>query len=532
MRNQPVTQREFDYPADEILMSATDLKGRIIYANPAFARVSKYLPSEMVGQPHNMVRHPDVPAAAYKDLWENLEQGHFWTGILKNRCSDGDHYWVRANVTPVFQDGRLTGYVSVRTKPSREEVAEAEVIYRQFAEGRPRVSYANGQLVRRGLPGLLDRLRMSSLRTQLWGMLGAVLAVWTVLELTFQIHDGLWWQTLLPGIVGCLVVGALVDYRFVRRLKPVMRQAAQAATGQPLDTRRLATLDEAGLLQRAIIQANLNQHTFIADVDRLIKSLDRAAGEIAEDSQHLSAQADTAANRLNDTAQAMEEMADTVERNARSTQEATGLARAAGESTTRAAALVQGTAEHIEKMHVANQKIGGIVDTINSLAFQTNILALNANVEAARAGDAGRGFAVVAGEVRSLAQRSATSAREIGDIIHEVVELVQGSAEQAEKAVDAMRDMRTQNTKVGQLIERIADAGRQQAQGLERIQHSVTELNQLTQSNATLAGQSSTAVLGMKDQIRVLAKAVDIFHHKKSTKPAARTARNEQASAA
>ena len=137
MRNNgPVTQREYELTEDATLMSTTDTKSRLLYANAAFVEASGFAREELEGQPHNIVRHPDMPREAYADMWKTLEGGEPWTAIVKNRRKNGDHYWVRANAMPVVQRGQTVGYMSVRTRPSREEVAAAEALYAAMREGR------------------------------------------------------------------------------------------------------------------------------------------------------------------------------------------------------------------------------------------------------------------------------------------------------------------------------------------------------------------------------------------------------------
>lgn len=136
--NQPVTQREFDYPDDATLMSVTDSQSHISYANAAFIAVSGFDRDEIIGQPHNVVRHPDMPPEAFADMWTTLTGGESWSALVKNRRKNGDHCWVRANATPVRRNGRLVGYMSVRTKPKRAEVEGAEALYRDVREGKAR----------------------------------------------------------------------------------------------------------------------------------------------------------------------------------------------------------------------------------------------------------------------------------------------------------------------------------------------------------------------------------------------------------
>ena len=130
--NQPVTQREREFPADTRLVSMTDLQGDITFVNRDFVDISGFTETELIGSHHNLVRHPDMPAAAFADLWQTIKSGKTWRGIVKNRSKNGDHYWVDAYVMPIVQDGQTIGYQSVRSKPSREQIAQAETLYEKM----------------------------------------------------------------------------------------------------------------------------------------------------------------------------------------------------------------------------------------------------------------------------------------------------------------------------------------------------------------------------------------------------------------
>jgi aerotaxis receptor len=117
--NLPVIDKEFPFPAGETLVSTTDLKGRILYCNPPFISVSGFTKEELLGQPHNLIRHPDMPEEAYRDMWDTISKGNPWSAPVKNRRKDGTHYWVMANVTPLMDGDRPGGYMSVRTMPTK-----------------------------------------------------------------------------------------------------------------------------------------------------------------------------------------------------------------------------------------------------------------------------------------------------------------------------------------------------------------------------------------------------------------------------
>lgn len=165
-QNLPITQREYPFPPNRTLVSVTDLKGRITYCNPAFIEVSGYSREELLGQPHNLVRHPDMPAEAFRDMWATIESGRPWAGVVKNRRKNGDHYWVVANATPMMDAGRITGYLSVRNQPSREAIQGAEALYAtmqaEAAQGRLQHVLKAGRVRRTGWRGQLQTLTQPS----------------------------------------------------------------------------------------------------------------------------------------------------------------------------------------------------------------------------------------------------------------------------------------------------------------------------------------------------------------------------------
>ncbi len=503
-KNLPITQQEYDFPDGETLLSATDLKGRITYANAAFVRVSGFEYNELLGKAHNIVRHPDVPPEAYQDLWDTLKQGRSWTAVVKNRRKNGDHYWVRANVAPVYHQDTLSGYLSVRTKPSRAEIDAAERVFSTFQAGRPAIRFHRGLLLDTGWRRWRNGLRTLSLRQRLVLVLGCLIPLWAGVAWQAGLRDTAWLDASIGGAVPVLLAGLLLDQRLVKPLRAIQRQAVQAATGQPVDDWHLPRLDEIASIQKAIAQSSLNLRSFIDDVHGQLGGLRHASTEIAQGSQNLSTETELAASRLAETATAMDGLAGLIENNAGSARQAVNLAQASGEAATRAADIVHQAARQIERMDEASQKIGDIVQVIDSIAFQTNILALNAAVEAARAGEQGRGFAVV----------------EIGGLIHETVQIAQGGVARTREATEAMGDILEQNRQVGELIGQIHQAGEDQARDLARIQQTFVHLGDLTRGNAAMAEESFTAVQTLDGQTLNLASATGVFRRDGAAAPA------------
>ncbi|MBS1191152.1 MAG: domain S-box [Rhodocyclaceae bacterium] len=168
--NQPVSQREVPFPPNQYLVSKTDLKGVITHANDAFVDISGFSREELVGSSHNIVRHPDMPPQAFEDLWQTVKAGLPWRGVVKNRCKNGDHYWVEALVVPLKKNGAITGYMSVRTPPSREKVQAAEGLYARLRQSHAPLPSASA--------GLFARM---SLRTRLWGTMGIMAVLMMVM---------------------------------------------------------------------------------------------------------------------------------------------------------------------------------------------------------------------------------------------------------------------------------------------------------------------------------------------------------------
>ncbi len=172
--NSPVTGREVELTDRHNIVSRTDLKGQIMYVNRDFIEISGFEESELIGQPHNMVRHPDMPREAFEDMWRCLKSERPWTGLVKNRCKNGDHYWVVANATPLLENGVVTGYMSVRTRPSREQVAAAESAYRAFREGGAKgLAIRDGVVVKTGFSPARF-IASLSIRARMFGIVGIV----------------------------------------------------------------------------------------------------------------------------------------------------------------------------------------------------------------------------------------------------------------------------------------------------------------------------------------------------------------------
>ena len=510
--NQPVTQREFNYDDDATLLSMTDTQSRITYANAAFIQVSGFAREDIIGKPHNLVRHPDMPKQAFADMWQTLQGGQSWSALVKNRRSNGDHYWVRANASPVRRNNQLVGYMSVRTKPARKEIEAAENLYRDMREGRQgNRKLFKGVLVR---TGLMRWASLSQTASVVW-RLGAAAAVSAGLVVAAGAAADL--SASGFGFVGgAAIAAALISFFWLRAqvavpLATVLRVAQAAAAGSPENNVSMNRVDEIGLLLRAVNQSALNLRSLVDDVSAQTEGVHHASSEIASGNDDLSIRTEQTASSLEETAASMEQLGATVKQNADNAGQANKLAASASAVAVRGGEVVGQVVATMKGINESSKRIADIISVIDSIAFQTNILALNAAVEAARAGEQGRGFAVVASEVRSLAGRSAEAAKEIKSLISVSVERVEEGTLLVDRAGATMTEVVNSISRVASIVGEISAASLEQSSGVAQVGEAVGHMDQATQQNAALVEQSAAAAASLKHQAMQLVEAVSVF---------------------
>ncbi|MGZ2746379.1 methyl-accepting chemotaxis protein [Burkholderia stagnalis] len=329
--------------------------------------------------------------------------------------------------------------------------------------------------------------------------------------------------------------GGMAWFKWVSIVLLVAMLASSVAIYAAARRAVVAPLDEAGLHFERIAQGRLDETVRVGgvfEIDRMLRGLATmqasladtvrtvrqasdaihlGAGEIASGNADLSARTGTQAASLEETAASMEELTATVRQNTDSARAASQLADDALKATSHGGGVVDSVIDKMRGIAQSSGRIAEIISVIDGIAFQTNILALNAAVEAARAGEQGRGFAVVAGEVRSLAQRSAQSAKEIKSLIEESVAQINGGAALVERAGDAMRTVSTSISRVAQTMTEITSASVEQSVGIEQVNQAVTQMDQLTQQNAALVEQVAAAAASLNDQTSHLMQAVSVF---------------------
>ena len=498
-----VTDHEYVMPDGEVIVTRTDPDSRITYANQAFLDSSGYSLEECMGQPQNIVRHPDMPKEAFADLWRTIRARKPWTGLVKNRRKNGGFYWVRANVTPIIEGGAIVGYMSVRVKPSRAEIQAADELYRGIRSGRLRgVEIREGEVIRMGLLAALARLAQPGLTGAVRAGGGVLAALFLALAaLSFGVgrggNDSLLQLALsVAGCVATLVYTTFLSRRLAAPLRAAVDTASQIVAG---DVRR--EFPEQGVrelraLFRVLNQTNAKLVGVLADTQLAISSVVCSAHEIARGNSDLSERTCAQAASLEETATSMEEMTSVVKSTADNAVRGNQLATESSAVANRGLQAVQEMVETMNRIARESDAIATIVGTIDGIAFQTNILALNAAVEAARAGEAGRSFAVVANEVGALAKRSATAAKDIKGLIGESMARIKSGRELVSTAGSTIQGAVASVQQLAVTMSEITAANREQSSGLEQINTAVLHMDTITQQNAALVEEvAATAVM-------------------------------------
>lgn len=515
--NLPVNQNEYPFPSGKTLVSTTDLKGRILYCNSTFIEVSGYTKDELLGQAHNIVRHPDMPEEAYRDLWDTIAAGKPWSAPVKNRRKNGDYYWVVANAIPLMEGDRPVGYMSVRTEATREQIQAAEALYQRMREekaaGRLVHVLKEGRLLKNTWRGRwAERLRLGmGTKVTLWvGLVWLCTAVWPV-----------WNQSYWNGLSNVLALGTsgLVALLTVWRLRSL---AVAPLTEFVAITNRMAAgdltqkivvnrSDTLGQLQKALSQLNVNLMSIVRDARLESEAMRHATQEIALGNQDLSQRTESQASNLEQTAASMEEITGTVRQSAETAQTARSLSDETFHMAEQGSQVVNDVSVTMNGIQASSRRISDITQVIDSIAFQTNILALNAAVEAARAGEQGRGFAVVASEVRTLAQRTQSAAKEIRLLIDDSVQKISAGHERTEAARATMQDTLHKVSQVNTLIGEISNAVNEQLTGISQVNSAINHLDQLTQQNASLVEQITASAMSLEEQAGSVAESVAVF---------------------
>lgn len=657
--------KEIALLAGQTIVTKTDLQGKIFYANDDFCFISGFHRDELVGKQHNIVRHPDMPSELFRDLWETLRKGLPWNGVVKNRCKNGDYYWVNAYVAPIHDNGVIIGYASSRIKPTAAQVNLSESLYADMKSGKARYTVKHGKLIPKNLFLRYNPFRMG-IASQLKGMtvifttgiVGAsalafsivdevkvkgsiyshiisgkdlvadilpppayLVETWlTTLEMTkadreelpryIKYSKGLYndynarlefWrhhledgdikkvlldeseppareffaildnelipalmtndrekaEAIVPKLRGIyerhrkaiddvvrltnarnaqdesntdiilshnlmvlgglslslmalvIMVGTLVTKKITAKLGGEPDYASDVA--QQIASGNLGLLvkssgDDSLLASISYMQSSLNK--LLSKIKLDAQSVSDVAGRLANESEALQNMSSSQSAFAANIARSSEQMMVNIMQVAENADQAKAMSMDSKRVCVRGAEIitdavtsmrsiaetVHSTATTVNDLGAHSDKIASVVKVIHSIADQTNLLALNAAIEAARAGEAGRGFAVVADEVRNLAKRTALATEEITGIIEQIQNGMQNATSAMETGVNQVNIGVERASEAGLAIKTIQDSSEYVVSSISSISHAMREQSQNSQNvTENIESISSTA---------------------------------------
>ncbi|WP_421132775.1 methyl-accepting chemotaxis protein [Alteromonas sp. A079] len=483
--NQPVTQREYKFPTDYRLISSTDRRGVIKHCNKEFIEASGFSKEELIGKNHNLIRHPDMPPSVFKEMWSTLESGQCWLGLVKNRRKNGDHYWVSAFVTPVYEGKDIVGYESVRVPALDDEISRAEDIYARMRSGGSAIPFMRlmMQNVMQVLPMLLIGL---ALIATLWLSAGGISALIALVAVCIMI---LWQESHSRG-----------NWKKVVNLSPATYTNSIVAQTYFPD---IAHVAQAKLAVGCELARTRTALTRIKDASAGLDAISSTTHEQAETTSAAVVQQNQAtqliATAVTQMSQAIQEVAERVESNAVSAGTAAENVQTGNDKAEQAMQAIVALREAVEsisdtvtELAQSTSDIGEAASIISTIADQTNLLALNAAIEAARAGEQGRGFAVVADEVRTLASKTRESTDKIHNIIQEL-------AERSERAVRVSTEGMSSAEHGSAIVQETRGALHQINNAVQGIASATVEMSSAVEQQSTVAEHINQQLVEVAD---------------------------------
>jgi PAS domain S-box-containing protein len=505
--NEPITNVETVVESGVVLVSRTDAKGVITFANDAFVRISGFSEKELMGAPHNIVRHPHMPKEAFADLWKTVKSGRPWEGIVKNRTKDGGYYWVRANVTPEIENGEIMGYISLRVAPSRDQIRDMEIAYDGLRRGRDiGMTLKAGAFVSESIPARLGWF-LNSISGRL-SLIFSILILLSVVDGWMGFYDHTLWGSRsatalvflvlesVAAVVGGIALiryqsGSIVDLehhfeaiaandrghqigparvREFARSNMLLRTMQVRLAFSLLEREEISRRSEQTLKQEMLDLTQSMENEIsdsVAEITAKATRLKSGAEGLLKTAESLRGRAEETSNSTEVTSGNVQTVAGATEELEASSREIINQIRQSRTLSMTATEKVAAASRGVSSMNEATARIGGVVDLVRDIAGQTRMLALNATIEAARAGETGKGFAVVASEVKALAHQTETAIDQVNRQAAEMEQVAREAIAQVEAVAQSITEMEAISGQV------VAGAQQQQAATAEIMSSAV-----------------------------------------------------------
>ena len=511
--NDPLNK---NYPKESNLISTTDPSSIVTYANESFCDIAGYSEEELLGQPHNKVRHKDMPKAAFGQLWEYVQSGKSWMGLVKNQCKEKGYYWVSAFVTPIKNEkGEIIEYQSVRSKPEPEQVKRVSELYKKLNKGE--------NIAQRRIP--LFGLNI------LFSIFFLVQAVMLFVGVSPS------YMAIAGAVMGALMLGSSLyqNKRFTH-----IRKLANEAYHNPLMEKpytgyfdECSQVEIALMMRKAELRAVSGRTAETAgkilidaeDEFGTIQAMEQSLGQQSVETEQVAAAVEELSHSIQEVAESAASASHSTEEANKESQKGLESIATTIEVIEQLAVELENSREVIDQLSQNSVKIESILDVIGSISEQTNLLALNAAIEAARAGDAGRGFAVVADEVRSLAIKTRASTDEIHGMISQLQETAESAVSIMEKGGELSQQCTQRANETGGVLNnitamlgrvtdnshQIAVAVEQQAGVTQEVNRNVTNIKSLADETLAVSQTSVERTSQLVNNLEALQRLIKQF---------------------
>ncbi|MCS7205623.1 MAG: methyl-accepting chemotaxis protein [Leptospiraceae bacterium] len=491
-----------------VLVSKTDLTGKIIYANRAFEEISEYERGELIGKPHSIVRHPDMPRSAFYDLWQTLQMGLPWRGYVKNRSKNGNYYWVDANVAPIKKNGKNIGYISVRRRADNEEKQRHEDLYREIREGKKEFEPT---IFRQTSP--INRIKSYVIFFTFFNLIFFLLQYF----LNFPFFISIIIVIVLSVLIVSLAFRSLDHMKArIQELIDKTNEMVEKNLSINFNTRRN---DELGFLEKALLNLLINAGGMIGELQDTLSRLQEVYNELKQSTNSLASFSDEYIQKVRFMANQIKEIDKLLQNISASMEEFSISTKEVSKKNSESYEITKKTAESLQK---ANHTIFNLVehiktilsftDSINSIAEQTNLLALNAAIEAASAGEHGKGFTVVANEIKNLAYETKNHTIKLKELSQVIRKELESTIQSMATLKEDFLTLENVNSVIVSAVEEQTISIRENAKYINNVSDSLQKVSQSLDSFLEESAQLTKAVQTNHQQVSEIEKEIQHIH--------------------